>query len=156
MQNPQHHDSTYNAPTMKLGLIPVPRPSELRLKRNGNWRSSSKLLKQKRRWLCEDEALTDFPQKKSLALCEAEALSEHSEGWDYPQDDVSADSCSTSTVSGSHDSDSPSWLREADFDADYEFDCDHAGVVNEESYIEFDHDRTNDFEEVLEALSVDL
>ena len=39
------------APTVKLGLIPVPRPSELRLKRNGNWRSSS-----------------DAPQTKSLAL----------------------------------------------------------------------------------------
>ena len=75
---------------------------------------------------------------------------------DCPQDNVSADSCSTSIVSGSHDSDSPSWLREADSDADYEFDCDHAGVVNEVSYIEFDHDRTDDCEEVLEALSVDI
>ena len=47
-------------------------------------------------------------------------------------------------------------MREADLDADYEFDCDHTGWVNEESYIEFDHDHTEDFEEVLAALSVDI
>ena len=87
------------APTVKLGLIPVPRPSELRLKRNGNWRSSSDAPQQSC-WLCEDEALIDSPQqKKRRWLREDEALSEHSEGWDYPQADVSADSCSTSIVS---------------------------------------------------------
>ena len=160
------------APTMMLGLIPVPRPSELRLE--AKWKldilvecftqkanvvvfvktKPSLSFHNKKVGFVKTKPLLTLHKKNFAGFVKTKpSLSTLSDGV-CPQDNVSADSCSTSTVSGSHDSDSPSWLREADYDADYEFDCDHAGVVNKESYTEFDHDRMDDFEEVLEALSV--
>ena len=147
MQNPRNHASTCDG----VGVASCFRASHFEAKTAIEWSATTK----KRR--CEtfsDKTLGD------------ETLSEHPEGYDYPQSDDSEASCSTSTDSGSHDSDSPSWMQDADFehecDVDYQWDhhthqCDHTEVEsNEESYIEFDHDHNEAFAEVVEALSDDL